>query len=130
MDGPINKYVDSSHRLRHVCPQTTEGFHSTNQIFLDGQFQTSFILFRSSVDVCAVVEKEQSRVTISICQKGKRQVIYVQIKSIYSEKAIKFCEIFTLLLTTVKFIYSEKATKFCEIFTLLLTTVHCTFSQK
>ena len=24
----------------------------------------------------------------------------------------------------VKFIYSEKATKFCEIFTLLLTTVH------
>ena len=23
-----------------------------------------------------------------------------------------------------KFIYSEKATKFCEIFTLLLTTVH------
>ena len=25
---------------------------------------------------------------------------------------------------TVKFIYSEKATKFCEILTLLLTTVH------
>ena len=24
----------------------------------------------------------------------------------------------------VKFIYSEKATKFCEIFTLLLTAVH------
>ena len=24
----------------------------------------------------------------------------------------------------LKFIYSEKATKFCEIFTLLLTTVH------
>ena len=24
----------------------------------------------------------------------------------------------------IKFIYSEKATKFCEIFTLLLTTVH------
>ena len=26
--------------------------------------------------------------------------------------------------TILKFIYSEKATKFCEIFTLLLTTVH------
>ena len=29
----------------------------------------------------------------------------------------------------VKFIYSEKATKFCEIFTLILTTLH-TYSQK
>ena len=29
----------------------------------------------------------------------------------------------------MKFIYSKKATKFCEIFTLLLTTVH-TYSQK
>ena len=28
---------------------------------------------------------------------------------------------FEILLTVVKFIYSEKATKFCEIFTLLLT---------
>ena len=27
-------------------------------------------------------------------------------------------------LLVLKFIYSEKATKFCEIFTLLLTTVH------
>ena len=27
-------------------------------------------------------------------------------------------------LMTLKFIYSEKATKFCEIFTLFLTTVH------
>ena len=26
--------------------------------------------------------------------------------------------------SSLKFIYSEKATKFCEIFTLLLTTVH------
>ena len=31
--------------------------------------------------------------------------------------------------TVVKFIYSEKATKFSEISTLLLTTVH-TYSQK
>ena len=29
-----------------------------------------------------------------------------------------------LLLIFIKFTYSEKATKFCEIFTLLLTTVH------
>ena len=29
----------------------------------------------------------------------------------------------------VKFIYSEKATKFCEIFTLLLTTVHTVKSK-
>ena len=28
------------------------------------------------------------------------------------------------LLTPVNFVYSEKATKFCEISTLLLTTVH------
>ena len=30
----------------------------------------------------------------------------------------------TLAKIVVKFIYSEKATEFCEIFTLLLTTVH------
>ena len=30
---------------------------------------------------------------------------------------------------TVKFICSEKATKFCEIFTLLLTTVHTVKSK-
>ena len=30
---------------------------------------------------------------------------------------------------TVKFIHSEKATKFCEIFTLLLTTVHTVKSK-
>ena len=29
----------------------------------------------------------------------------------------------------LKFIYSEKATKFCEIFTLLLTTVHTVKSK-
>ena len=29
----------------------------------------------------------------------------------------------------VKFIYSEKATKFCKIFTLLLTTVHTVKSK-
>ena len=29
----------------------------------------------------------------------------------------------------VKFIYSEKATKFCEFFTLLLTTVHAVKSK-
>ena len=29
----------------------------------------------------------------------------------------------------VKFIYSEKATKFCEIFSLLLTTVHTVKSK-
>ena len=32
-------------------------------------------------------------------------------------------------LTYVKFIYSEKATQFCEIFTLLLTTVHTVKSK-
>merc|ERR1711997_1165704 len=32
-------------------------------------------------------------------------------------------------LLTLKFIYSEKATKFCEIFTLLLTTVHTVKSK-
>ena len=31
--------------------------------------------------------------------------------------------------TYIKFIYSEKATKFCEIFTLLLTTVHTVKSK-
>ena len=31
---------------------------------------------------------------------------------------------FTILSFFVKFVYSEKATKFCEIFTLLLSTVH------
>ena len=31
--------------------------------------------------------------------------------------------------TVVKFIYSEKATKFCEIFSLLLTTVHTVKSK-
>ena len=31
--------------------------------------------------------------------------------------------------TDLKFIYSEKATKFCEIFTLLLTTVHTVKSK-
>ena len=31
--------------------------------------------------------------------------------------------------TFLKFIYSEKATKFCEIFTLLLTTVHTVKSK-
>ena len=41
-------------------------------------------------------------------------------KFVYSEKATKFCEISTLLLS-VKFIYSEKAKKFYEIITLLLT---------
>ena len=30
---------------------------------------------------------------------------------------------------TLKFIYSEKATEFCEIFTLLLTTVHTVKSK-
>ena len=29
----------------------------------------------------------------------------------------------------LKFIYSEKATKFCEIFTLILTTVHTVKSK-
>ena len=29
----------------------------------------------------------------------------------------------------LKFIYSEKATKFCEIFTILLTTVHTVKSK-
>ena len=33
-------------------------------------------------------------------------------------------------ITHLKFIYSEKATKFCEIFTLLLTTVHTVKSKK
>ena len=31
---------------------------------------------------------------------------------------------FKVIWFNLKFIYSEKATKFCEIFTLLLTTVH------
>ena len=31
--------------------------------------------------------------------------------------------------SNLKFIYSEKATKFCEIFTLLLTTVHTVKSK-
>ena len=30
----------------------------------------------------------------------------------------------TMINTMIKFVYSEKATKFCEIFTLLLSTVH------
>ena len=33
------------------------------------------------------------------------------------------------LITILKFIYSEKATKFCEIFTLLWTTVHTVKSK-
>ena len=63
---------------------------------------------------------------------------FCKTKFIYSEKAAKFCQILTLLLSYVvpvkskvkilqnfvafseymnKFIYSDKATKFCEIFT-------------
>ena len=38
---------------------------------------------------------------------------------------LRFRDIFCFL----KFIYSEKATKFCEIFTLLLTTVHTVKSK-
>ena len=45
-------------------------------------------------------------------------------KEIVVVMATKFSESFV-----IKFIYSEKATKFCEIFTLLLTTVH-TFKSK
>ena len=35
----------------------------------------------------------------------------------------------TMHIDLLKFIYSEKATKFCEIFTLLLTTVHTVKSK-
>ena len=40
-------------------------------------------------------------------------------------------EIIVYVLQTflLKFIYSEKATKFCEIFTLLLTTIHTVKSK-
>ena len=36
---------------------------------------------------------------------------------------------FAKISSIAKFIYSEKATKFCEIFTLLLTTVHTVKSK-
>ena len=32
--------------------------------------------------------------------------------------------VYLVILSIIKFVYSEKATKFCEISTLLLTTVH------
>ena len=38
-------------------------------------------------------------------------------------------EIMCMRNTFLKFIYSEKATKFCEIFTLILTTVHTVKSK-
>ena len=37
---------------------------------------------------------------------------------------MKYFSFDTSKLDLIKFIYSEKAKKFCEIFTLLLTTVH------
>ena len=37
---------------------------------------------------------------------------------------VVFSRFLTMHIDLLKFIYSEKATKFCEIFTLLLTTVH------
>ena len=42
------------------------------------------------------------------------------LKFVYSEKATKFCEIFTLLLSTVKFSFSEKAAKISEIVLMVL----------
>ena len=38
-----------------------------------------------------------------------------------------FLSMSTFLFNHLKFIYSEKATKFCEIFTLLLTTVYTAY---
>ena len=43
----------------------------------------------------------------------------------------QLCTVYSLseALIFIKFIYSEQATKFCEIFTLLLTTVHTVKSK-
>ena len=42
-------------------------------------------------------------------------------RTLYLERKVEISEWIELRVKLLKFIYSEKATKFCEIFTLLLT---------
>ena len=67
---------------------------------------------------------------------GSEEAFFIHRIRVFMDSAISSISIEQVILIFVKylvktnkFVYSEKATKFCEIFTLLLTTVHTTKSK-
>ena len=71
------------------------------------------------------------QISVKLCTNKERRKVYLYLcipkllilsSTLNRKKGTAFWQ--TKEVPSLKFIYSEKATKFCEIFTLLLTTVH------